>query len=708
MDFIRKSADFSTLERHVNAPLIRRSFTVAGECDAEIVVASTGFYVLYLNGRDITKGQLAPYISAPDDIVCCDRYSVRLDAGENVVALMLGNGMQNSVCGFVWDFDKAAWRGAPSVAFTVKGPGVCIDSGEGCRCSDSPVTFDDLRGGEDFDARLMISGWNEKGFDDSGWSEAEKAPVPRGRLKPCTAEPIVTERELTPVTVTCGHDGTLFDFGVNTSGVPRLRVRGERGTTVTLTCGELLRDGCLTQDNIKCDRDQRCQVIKYTLAGDDETEEYVPFFTYCGCRYVLASSDRPLDVLDISFLVRHSGLKRRGSFRCSDETVNRLQEMTERSTLSNFWYFPTDCPHREKNGWTGDAAVSAEQTLLSFDAVRSYREWLAHIREAQRADGALPGIVPTGGWGFKWGCGPAWDCVIVFLPYYSYLYDRDISVLEENADAVSKYLSYMHTRLNPDGTASYGLGDWCSPGRPSGDPKTPLAVTDTLVCADMCRKAAYIFSVLGQSGRCTAANELAKELLVSFRRAFLDDTGTRVRCMTQTAQALALSCGVFEDGDDYRAAYEALKLMIEENGGLHDCGIIGCRVIFRLLADNGDCDLALKMITDRRSPGFGSWIEAGATSLWESFPSSPAEILSMNHHFFGDISAFFYRCIAGIRMEEDGVTVSPCFPDSVDEAEAWHDTPHGRISVHWRREPDGSISIDSSLPDVLKKSDGCS
>lgn len=205
---------------------------------------------------------------------------------------------------------------------------------------------------KDFDARLMISGWNEKGFDDSGWSEAEKAPEPRGRLKPCTAEPIVTERELTPVTVTCGHDGTLFDFGVNTSGVPRLRVRGERGTTVTLTCGELLRDGCLTQDNIKCDRDQRCQVIKYTLAGDDGTEEYVPFFTYCGCRYVLASSDRPLDVLDISFLVRHSGLKRRGSFRCSDETVNRLQEMTERSTLSNFWYFPTDCPHREKNGWT--------------------------------------------------------------------------------------------------------------------------------------------------------------------------------------------------------------------------------------------------------------------------------------------------------------------------------------------------------------------
>ena len=121
MDFIRKSADFSTLERHVNAPLIRRSFTVPGECDAEIVVASTGFYVLYLNGRDITKGQLAPYISAPDDIVCCDRYSVRLDAGENVVALMLGNGMQNSVCGFVWDFDKAAWRGAPSAAFTVKG-----------------------------------------------------------------------------------------------------------------------------------------------------------------------------------------------------------------------------------------------------------------------------------------------------------------------------------------------------------------------------------------------------------------------------------------------------------------------------------------------------------------------------------------------------------------------------------------------------------
>lgn len=149
-------------------------------------------------------------------------------------------------------------------------------------------------------------------------------------------------------------------------------------------------------------------------------EEFAPKFKYDGFRYAIVEGLEKEQATSetLTFLEMSSDLKERASFNCSDEVLNKLQEITRRSVLSNFFYFPTDCPHREKNGWTGDAAVSAEHILLNLTAEKSLKEWLLNIRFAQREDGALPGIVPTGGWGFKWGNGPMWDSVCKFALLY--------------------------------------------------------------------------------------------------------------------------------------------------------------------------------------------------------------------------------------------------------------------------------------------------
>ena len=119
----------------------------------------------------------------------------------------------------------------------------------------------------------------------------------------------------------------------------------------------------------------------------------------------------------LTYVVMNSDIKERGDFSCSDPIANTLQEMARRSDLANFYYFPTDCPQREKNGWTADAALSAEQMLLNFEPEVSYREWLRNIRKAQNDEGMIPGIVPTDTWGYGKGFGPAWDCILVYLPY---------------------------------------------------------------------------------------------------------------------------------------------------------------------------------------------------------------------------------------------------------------------------------------------------
>ena len=161
VNFIAAGYDYTDLEHFVPAPLFRKKFTANKTAKAEIVIGAAGFYKLFLNGRDITKGELAPYISNPDHIVYYDSYDVTelVAEGENVVAVLLGNGFQNNPGGYVWGFDKAPWRGAPKfamkLALTAEDETVTeIDSDESFKFCESPILFDDLRCGEYYDAAV--------------------------------------------------------------------------------------------------------------------------------------------------------------------------------------------------------------------------------------------------------------------------------------------------------------------------------------------------------------------------------------------------------------------------------------------------------------------------------------------------------------------------------------------------------------------------
>ena len=210
-------------------------------------------------------------------------------------------------------------------------------------------------------------------------------------------------------------------------------------------------------------------------------ETHLPIFTYHGFQYVLVKGitrEQATEKL-LTYLVMNSDIAERGGFACSDPVVNALQTFTRRSTLSNFYYFPTDCPHREKNGWTGDAALSAEHTLLNLAPETSYKEWLRNVREAQNERGAFPGIVPAAtDWSFGWN-GPAWDAVITCLPYFTYVYRGDKSILAENATSIFRYCNYLAENLNDKGLVELGLGDWCPPGRYFDQYKSPVVWTDT-------------------------------------------------------------------------------------------------------------------------------------------------------------------------------------------------------------------------------------
>ncbi|WP_418588319.1 family 78 glycoside hydrolase catalytic domain [Hominenteromicrobium sp.] len=715
--FIRASEAYNTFEHHVPAPYLRRAFQIDHEAKANVIITALGFYELYLNGERITKGRLAPYISNPDDLVYYDTYEVTLRAGENVLGVWLGNGFTNNPGGHIWDFDIAAFRAAPQMALCLtytgkSGEAHCIESDETWRTESSPLLFDDYRFGEIYDGRLEIPGWNTIGFDDSAWKFAERAPQPRGEKRLCTAEPIDIVNELKPISVTKTEKGYLYDFGINTAGVCRLCVRGELDQRIELRHGEHLKDGLPDVENIWFKREHWARDLEYvhkdvyTCRGDGE-EVYTPAFTYHGFRYVLVSGITEAQATEdlLTALEMHSLLEERGGFSCSDETANKLQQMTRQSDVTNFYYFPTDCPQREKNGWTADAALSSEHILLNLGAEKSYREWLRAIVKAQDNNGALPGIVPTSGWGFAWGNGPAWDSVLIELPYRLYQYRGDLDSAKLCAPAIIKYLHYLTTRMDEHDLLAIGLGDWCPPGREAHEYKSPLAFTDTVLSKDMADKAAFLFDKLNMPEQAAFARALSKRWKAAVRKYLIDENTMLAAGNCQTSQAMAIYYSIFEPAER-KAAFEQLINLIEEQEYHLDVGVLGGRVLFHVLTDFGYSDLAFSMITRPDYPSYGNWIARGATTLWELFqPEGSDRIGSLNHHFWGDISSWFTQALSGIRMAPHGepneVDFRPSFISRLTHAEAFHSAPAGRIASAWERDEDDVIVLTVELPSTM-------
>ena len=742
--FITASREMCGFDRHVPAPYIRKTFVLEMEPEqAEITVCGLGFYELYINGRNITKGPLAPYISNPDDVCYYDRYDLTgmLKKGRNAVGVILGNGFRNAFGGFVWDFDKASCRGTPTVALCLEAADgqtrFELEADETFRTHPSPILFDDERMGCRYDARKEIPGWSTPDFDDSGWAFALPEDTPRGVVRLCPAEPIAVTETLKPVSITYHEElpfcyesmkngaaplkgavaqkAYVYDFGVNGAGVTQLNLRNALpGQTITVRHAEEVLSGGVSVNSTVFLRDYSTsryieygQTDVYTCKGGGET--FTPVFKYDGFRYAIVEGLTPeqADSDALTFLVMNSDLKGRAGFSCSDPVINRLQSCARRSDLSNFYYFPTDCPHREKNGWTGDASVSAEHMLLNLAAENSLREWLFNIRLAQRADGALPGIIPTGGWGFDWGNGPAWDSVCVILPYYIYRFTGNREVILENAAMILRYLDYISRRRDERGLVAVGLGDWLDPfKRQNGGIASPLWVTDSATVFDISCKAAFLFSRAGLDRESDYARALAAEMRKSFRQHLIDPDTMTVAGNCQTSQAFALEAGLFDDAE-LPAARRRLVEIIHRDHDVNACGMIGLRHIYHALIHAGEADLAYQLITSTSRSCYGYWIAHGATSLWECFPDLDiGSEGSKNHHFMGDISSLFIQEFAGLKPnpQSDDVNsceISPHFVGKLDYAEAYYLAPKGRITVRWDR-TSGGISIRICMPEGSK------
>lgn len=253
-----------------------------------------------------------------------------------------------------------------------------------------------------------------------------------------------------------------------------------------------------------------------------------------------------------------------------------------------------------------------------------------------------------------------------------------------------RYLTYLYTLLNEYDLVEYGLGDWCQVNTKNEAAfDTPRVVTNSIMSFDIAQKASFIYGILEMKEQQEYALKLAEKVKEAIRNKLYDVKNAIAICGTQTAQAMAIYYNIFENNEKPIAVENLVKL-IKENDEFMKVGVLGGRVIFRVLAEYGYADLAYNMITRPEFPSYGNWIERGATTLWELFTLDDTAKGSLNHHFWGDVSAWFYSYLAGIRINPNlnnvnEVNISPCFVDKLDYVKASHKLPSGEIMVEWKR-----------------------
>ena len=694
------------------APMFRKRFRLSGNVErASLYISAAGYYDAAINGSRVSDDWLDPGYTHYDkrNLYQVHDVTALVHDGDNVITATLGNGFYNEYTGMaVWQFESARWRNRPRMICELHvlysdGRRQKVVSNSTWRTTTGEVRGNVIYAGDIIDARCAVEGWNDPAMDDSSYPAAVVCEAPSPLLVAQQMPPIRESETCEPVSVRRISDREyVFSFARNMTGVCTLRVRGEKGTRIEMEHGELLRDdGTVEMHNIDFHShpvgDYSLQRDIFYLRGDGRMESFTPRFHYNGFQYVTVTADRPIE-LDRSSLTAHflhTDVQSVGDFRSSNELLNSLWQAVRRSYLCNLQGIPTDCPHREKNGWTADAHVSIDIGLANYDGITVYEKWIDDMIDNQREDGSISGIIPSAGWGYDDWIGPVWDAAMFIIPDALYNYYGDVRAIEKIYPVAERYLEYLAGRENEDGTVTYGLGDWCF-----YKTQTPSDFTTTCFYYYDQKLMARFAALTGRDGSKYEAKAEALRELINTK--YLDSETGIYSIGRVTAQAVPLALGIVPAGMEAKVAAR-LNDVVVEDGYTCDFGLLGSRYALRMLVKYGYVETACKLATQTRRPSWGNWIVEGFTTpletwaLRENFSDSSA-----NHVFFGDIAAWMQSDIAGINYDEqkpgfENIIIRPHFPAEMEWAEASYHSVRGVVRSAWHRSRN-HIILEVTIP----------
>ena len=704
---------------------LRRDFTASRAiANATAYVCGLGHYELSLNGQKVGDGEFTPLISDYDKTVYYNTYDVTnlLKEGNNAAGVILGNGFYNVMGGGRYRKLQVAF-GAPTLLFQLvinytDGSQEIIKSDADWKYDLSPITFNTMYGGEDYDARLEQEGWDKPGFDAAHWKPVVLQEGPKGQLRPQQAPPVkIMERydvqkthKLTPEEVTAACQSTkrtvdpsaiMFDMGQNLAGFPEISVKGKRGQRVTILVGEALTD----ENAVNQRQTGRQYYYTYTLKGDG-VETWHPRFTYYGFRYiqvegaVLKGQKNPqkLPVIQkIQSCFTYNSAPVTGTFECSNPIFTQAHRLIDRAVRSNMQGVFTDCPHREKLGWLEEVHLNGPGLLYNYDLTTFGRKVIRDVADAQRPDGMIPSIAPCyvifAGPGMDpFAESPEWASTLVLFPFMYYATYGDDSLIREYYPYMRRYVDYLTSRAE-NHIVDFGLGDWYDYDgihRAGFSRNTSIAIVATAhYYMDIC-KLAEAAAIVGNKYDAEYYQALSEDVKEAFNNRFLHKETNQYDTGSQCANALALYLDLVPS-DRRQAVLDNLVKDIKAHGTRLTTGDVGNRYLFQVLADNGLNDLMYAMHNHEEAPGYGFQLKFGATTLTEQW--DPRQGSSWNHFMMGQIEEWFYKSLVGISPDPENpgcqhLIIRPQAVGDLKHVKGTCRTLYGEVAVEWTHEND--------------------
>ena len=699
------------------APVLRRTFTLQDKRVAKAVwrIVSPGMYDASVNGRRVNAVAL-PIWTAYDRRVLEDEYDVTalVKGGANTLTLELGNGWWNPLPMKMWgrfNLRKTLAHGTPAARATLEvsyadGARETFVTDETWEASEGQVLRNNLYLGEKRDARRVPSGWRKARIT---------ADVPKGAVQPRgEIPPIVVYDRWKAKSVQALPGGRwLVDMGVNFAGTLRATLKDTKaGDMVTFRYGELKNpDGTVNVMTAVCGQQKNAEIDPPGIAEQRDTvicpsaERFVyePRFTFHGFRYVEVAGLRvPPAAEEFEALAWSSDVKDSASFECSDAKINLLREVCRRTFRSNLQGVQSDCPARERFGYGGDLAVTAESFILNYDMAEFYRKVLRDRCDMEALHGVFtttsPAVFPTSGMqDVKNGRGNlrlgwAVDAPItvdLLLRYYGYM-----DAVRETYPSLRRFLVSCAETFDVNHVPPC-IGDH------EALEKADQVMTAQCHYHQFLKLTAKFARLLGETADAArfeaTANELEAVLAQAVR--YVPAKGF-VGNGRQGEECFAIYHGMLPP-DDLDAAYGILRNDMVAHSYALSTGIFSTQYLLEILMARGDAELAGRVLTHKGFPGWYNMLDNGATTLWETWAQSD-NIYSQNHPMFGSCAAWLMRGILGIQVVDDAVgcdkvRIRPHAVAGVTWAKGHLDTPKGRISVSWRL-VDGRIEVEKNVP----------
>lgn len=713
-------------KRRYPVDCFKKEFAAKDVVKARLYAAARGVYDVTVNGRRIEDFILAPGSTDYRKRIQVQTYDVtEFIKDHNTVELRLGDG---------WFRGSVAAYGVTNVFGTqtsvlaqlelthADGTVETITTDENWAWSnDGPIRFADLKDGEVYNATMQ----------SSYGGKARVMTAPKGVTLCASDNVAVMEHErFTPSLL----PGNVLDFGQNIAGYLSFRIKGKKGQRIRIVCTELYDEKeqtvvrtavetkpatgwtqqklirkLMTQKVSGASVETPLQEILFTCSGGEDT--YKTSFAVFGFRYAQIIGDVEIDPADFTAIAVYSDLEQTGDFICSDERVNQLVKNTRWSMKGNFLDVPTDCPTRERLGWTGDAQVFFHTGAYFMNTAPFFRKWLLDMEDGQYKNGLIPAVLPYNGVEMMYkatGSSVGWADAIYLVPYRYYERFGDKELLCSCWPMMKKYADYLLKNREKDGHYEKGvhLGEWLEPlefrdkvyGAKAKYPEECTAYL-YLTMSTM----AEIASLLGEA--CEEYQKAAGEAKEVYAKYAELDTDRQAKLVRPLALGLL-------DGEEKKKAQARLVKAVERFNYRVGTGFLSTPFLLGELTKAGANENAYQVLLNPEKPGWLYEVEQGATTVWETWEgyAGKGDSGSLNHYSPGAVCQWLFDTCAGIRVEgENHFVITPVPGGTLTHAEASYQSLYGEVKSRWEKTESGiqySITIPSNCTAEIRLADG--